>query len=182
MTDGADNAAGRGVKPANKRGTARLGAVQALYQMDIGGSSLTDVINEFTAFRLGKEVDGAQYLDADEHYFKSVVKGVVEDQRVIDPFIHTALAEDWPLKRIDSLLRAILRAGSFELLRRRDVPPKVIISEYIDIAKAFYSDDEPPLVNGVLDRLAHELRSAELPPRVQADDDEDAGGPADKTD
>ena len=79
-------------------------------------------------------------------------------------------------------MRAILRAGSFELLRRRDVPPKVIISEYIDIAKAFYSDDEPPLVNGVLDRLAHELRSAELPPRVQADDDEDAGGPADKTD
>ena len=175
MTDRADNAGGREVKPANKRGTARLGAVQALYQMDIGGASLTDVINEFTAFRLGKEVDGAQYLDADEHYFKSVVKGVVDEQRVIDPFIHTALAEDWPLKRIDSLLRAILRAGSFELLRRRDVPPKVIISEYIDIAKAFYTDDEPPLVNGVLDRLAHELRSAELSPRPASKEDEDEG-------
>ncbi|NBN78176.1 transcription antitermination factor NusB [Microvirga tunisiensis] len=176
MTDGASNAGDREVKPANKRGTARLGAVQALYQMDIGGSSLTDVINEFTAFRLGKEVDGAQYLDADEHYFKSVVKGVVEEQRLIDPFIHTALVEDWPLKRIDSLLRAILRAGGFELLRRRDVPAKVIISEYIDIAKAFYAEDEPRLVNGVLDRLAHDLRSQELPPRPAAGDDGESAG------
>ncbi|GAA0783159.1 transcription antitermination factor NusB [Roseibium denhamense] len=152
----------KNIRPANKRGVARLAAVQALYQMELSGAPLTSVISEFTAFRLGKEMDGEQYRDADEQWFKSIVAGVVEDQKLVDPFIHTALKEDWPLKRIDSLLRAILRSGSFELLRRKDVPAKVIISEYIDVAKAFFEDDEPGLVNGVLDRLAHELRNAEF--------------------
>ncbi len=160
----ADKQAAKNIKPANKRGVARLAAVQALYQMDVGGGSLTSVISEFTAFRLGKEIDGAQYRDADEQWFKHIVAGVVEDQKFLDPFIHTALTEDWPLKRIDSLLRAILRSGSYELLRRKDVPAKVIISEYIDVAKAFFEDDEPGLVNGVLDRLAHDLRNSELEP------------------
>ncbi|WP_282045729.1 transcription antitermination factor NusB [Roseibium album] len=150
------------VRPANKRGVARLAAVQALYQMDVGGASLANVVSEFTAFRLGKEIDGAQYRDADEQWFKQILAGVVEDQKFLDPFIHTALTEDWPLKRIDSLLRAILRSGSYELLRRKDVPAKVVISEYIDVAKAFFENDEPGLVNGVLDRLAHELRNAEF--------------------
>ncbi|WP_417681990.1 transcription antitermination factor NusB [Roseibium sp.] len=149
-------------RPANKRGAARLGAVQALYQMDVGEVSLADVISEFTTFRLGKELDGEQYREADEQWFTDIVKGVVEDQKFLDPFIHTALVEDWPLKRIDSLLRAILRCGSYELLRRKDVPARVIISEYIDVAKAFFEDDEPGLVNGVLDRLAHDLRKAEF--------------------
>ncbi|MCX2723298.1 transcription antitermination factor NusB [Roseibium salinum] len=153
------------VRPANKRGVARLAAVQALYQMDVGGASLASVISEFTAFRLGKEIDGAQYREADEQWFKNIVSGVVHDQKFLDPYIHTALTEDWPLKRIDSLLRAILRSGSYELLRRKDVPAKVIISEYIDVAKAFFEDDEPGLVNGVLDRLAHELRDAEFDAR-----------------
>ncbi|WP_417694895.1 transcription antitermination factor NusB [Roseibium sp.] len=150
------------VRPANKRGTARLAAVQALYQMDVSEAPASDVITEFTAFRLGKELDGEQYRDADAQWFSDIVKGVVADQRFIDPFIHTALKEDWPLKRIDSLLRAIMRAGGFELLRRKDVPPKVIISEYIDVTKAFFEGDEPGLVNGVLDRLAHDLRNAEF--------------------
>lgn len=149
-------------RPANKRGVARLGAVQALYQMDVGGSSMADVISEFTDFRLGKEVDGAQYREADVQWFKDIIEGVVSDQKFLDPFIHTALTEDWPLKRIDSLLRAILRSGSYELLRRRDVPARVIISEYIDVAKAFFDGDEPGLVNGVLDRLAHDLRQVEF--------------------
>lgn len=152
----------KSVRPANKRGAARLGAVQALYQMDVGGASLEGVISEFTAFRLGKELDGELYREADEQWFSDIVKGVVEDQKFLDPFIHTALTEDWPLKRIDSLLRAILRCGSYELLRRKDVPARVIISEYIDVAKAFFEDDEPGLVNGVLDRLAHDLRNAEF--------------------
>jgi transcription antitermination protein NusB len=149
-------------RPANKRGVARLGAVQALYQMEVGGVSLADVISEFTAFRLGKELDGEQYRDADEQWFKDIVKGVVADQKFLDPFIHTALMEGWPLKRIDSLLRAILRSGAFELLRRKDVPARVIISEYIDVSKAFFEEDEPKLVNGVLDRLAHDLRNDEF--------------------
>lgn len=157
-----DKPAGKTVRPANKRGVARLAAVQALYQMELGGAPLTSVISEFTAFRLGKEIDGEQYRDADEQWFKQIVAGVVEDQKFLDPYIHTALTEDWPLRRIDSLLRAILRCGSYELLRRKDVPARVIISEYIDVAKAFFEDDEPGLVNGVLDRLAHELRETEL--------------------
>lgn len=150
------------VRPANKRGTARLGAVQALYQMDVGEASLPHVLSEFAAFRLGKEIDGIQYREADVQWFQDIVKGVVADQKFLDPFIHTALTEGWPLKRVDSLLRAILRAGSYELLRRKDVPARVIISEYIDIAKAFYDEDEPRLVNGVLDRLAHDLRNSEF--------------------
>ena len=159
----------KSVRPANKRGVSRLAAVQALYQMDVGGAPLSSVISEFTAFRLGKEIDGEQYRDADEQWFKAIVSGVYEDQKFLDPFIHKALAEGWPLKRIDSLLRAILRSGAYELLRRKDVPAKVIISEYIDVAKAFFEEDEPGLVNGVLDRLAHELRHSEL-------DGEPAGG------
>ncbi|MBD8875081.1 transcription antitermination factor NusB [Roseibium polysiphoniae] len=160
-----------GPRPANKRGVARLAAVQALYQMDVGGAPLSDVVSEFTAFRLGKELDGEQYRDADEQWFKDIVKGVVADQKFLDPFIHTALSEGWPLKRIDSLLRAILRSGGFELLRRKDVPARVIISEYIDVAKAFFQEDEPGLVNGVLDRLAHDLRNSEfVAPDVQPDE------------
>jgi N utilization substance protein B len=164
MTGKADpeKPADKTVRPANKRGVARLAAVQALYQMELGGAPLTSVVSEFTTFRLGKEIDGEQYRDADEQWFKQIVAGVVEDQKFLDPYIHTALTEGWPLKRIDSLLRAILRCGSYELLRRKDVPAKVIISEYIDVAKAFFEDDEPGLVNGVLDRLAHELRDTEL--------------------
>ncbi len=163
MTGKADpeKPAGKTVRPANKRGVARLAAVQALYQMDVGGAPLTSVVSEFTAFRLGKEIDGAQYREADEQWFKQILAGVVEDQKFLDPYIHTALAEDWPLKRIDSLLRAILRSGSYELLRRKDVPAKVIISEYIDVTKPS-SMMMSGLVNGVLDRLAHELRSGEL--------------------
>jgi len=164
MTGKADQkqAGAKTARQANKRGVARLAAVQALYQMDVGEAPLSSVISEFTAFRLGKEIDGEQYREADEQWFKSILNGVFEDQKLIDPFIHKALVEDWPLKRIDSLLRAILRSGAFELLRRKDVPAKVIISEYIDVAKAFFEDDEPGLVNGVLDRLAHDLRDPEF--------------------
>lgn len=166
---------GSRTRPANKRGTARLAAVQALYQMDVGGTSASSVIGEFTAYRLGKELDGAQYRAADEQWFKDLVNGVVRDQKLLDPFIHTALAEGWPLKRVDNLLRAILRAGGYELLRLKDVPARVIISEYIDVAKAFYEDDEPRLVNGVLDHLAHELRDSEFDGSKPVSDEADVG-------
>ncbi|MBA5776869.1 transcription antitermination factor NusB [Stappia sp. F7233] len=162
MNDRMQKSPEREARPANKRGAARLAAVQALYQMEVGGSQLADVLGEFEAFRLGKEVDGDQYREADAAWFRDLVAGVVAEQRSIDPKIHTALTEDWPLKRIDTTLRAILRAGSFELLRRKDVPARVVINEYIDVTKAFYEGDEPRLVNGVLDRLAHTLRSEEF--------------------
>ena len=150
------------VRPANKRGTARLAAAQALYQMEIAGSELGDVIAEFEAFRLGKEVDGLQFREADAAFFRDIVSGVVREQRRIDPAVHLALTEDWPLKRIDVTLRAILRAGTYELIARKDVPARVVITEYVDVAKAFFGEDEPGIVNGVLDRLARDFRPEEM--------------------
>tara|TARA_R110002124_G_scaffold81527_4_gene214947 strand:+ start:2675 stop:3166 length:492 start_codon:yes stop_codon:yes gene_type:complete len=151
-----------GPRPANKRGAARLGAVQALYQMDIGGTGLQQVVSEFENVRLGKEIDGEQYLEADTAYFRGILAGVVKEQLQLDPIIHKALTPDWPLRRIDSLLRAVLRAATFELLRRKDVPAKVIISEYVDVTKAYFLDDEPKMVNGVLDHIAREIRASEF--------------------
>lgn len=152
----------REVKPANKRGAARLAAVQALYQMEIGGTDLGDVLAEFEVFRLGKELDGLEFRDADPAFFRDIVKGVVDDQLRIDAWVHTALTADWPLKRVDTTLREILRAGAFELAHRKDVPARVAITEYVDVAKAFFVEDEPKIVNGVLDKLARQLRPEEF--------------------
>ena len=146
------------IRHANKRGAARLAAVQALYQMDVAGSGVIEITAEYEAFRLGKEVDGALYREADAQWFRAILAGVVEDQKTIDPIIRQALTEDWPLSRLDSTLRAILRAGVYELMKRDDVPVAVIVSEYIDIAKAFYEEDEPKLVNAVLDRVSRRVR------------------------
>ena len=158
MSDG-ENGAPREVKPANKRGSARLAAGQALYQMDVTGAGILEIASEYEAFRLGKEVDGELYRDADPQWFRAILGGVVDNQRLIDPVIHQTLPETWPLSRVDSTLRAILRAGTYELMKRKDVPVAVIISEYVDIAKAFYDGDEPGLVNGVLDRVASRVRT-----------------------
>lgn len=148
----------RPVKPANKRGAARLAAVQALYQMDVGGTGLLEVVAEYEAHRLGGEIDGETYRDADAAWFRDVVSGVVRGQTAIDPLIHASLPADWPLSRIDTTLRAILRAGTHELSARRDVPVAVIVTEYVDVAKAFYEGEEPGLVNAVLDRVARAER------------------------
>ena len=157
-----NNPTPREIKPANKRGVARLAAVQALYQMEIGGGDLADVVTEFEAFRLGQELDGEEYREADPVFFRDVVAGVVAEQRQIDPRVHQALVDDWPLKRIDVTLREILRAGSWELLKRKDIPAKVVINEYVDVAKAFFVEEEPKIVNGVLDKIARQLRPKEF--------------------
>jgi N utilization substance protein B len=149
-------------KPANQRGTARLGAVQALYQMDIGGTPLPSVVEEFEAHRLGAELEGDQLRPADLDFFRALVSGVVAEQRRIDPVIHAALPPTWPLTRIDLTLRAILRCGVFELLSRRDIPARVVITEYVDVANAFFAADEPGLVNGLLDHVARNLRPEEF--------------------
>ena len=140
----------------------RFGAVQALYQMDVGGAGLTEVVAEYENFRLGREIDGETYLEADPSWFRGIVAGVVKEQKNIDPIIHEALTDDWPLSRIDSTLRAVLRAAVFELTKRPDVAARVIISEYVEVAKAFFDGDEPKMVNGVLDRVGRELRADEL--------------------
>lgn len=147
-----------GSRRANKRGAARLAAVQALYQMDVAGTGILEITSEYETYRLGQEVDGEQYLDADPQWFRAIISGVVGEQRQLDPMVRQRLPEDWPLSRIDSTLRAILRAGAWEIKNRKDVPIAVVISEYVDIAKAFFEGDEPRLVNAVLDRMAKDLR------------------------
>lgn len=149
-------------RAANQRGAARLGAVQALYQMEVGGATLPSVVAEFEAHRLNQELEGEQLRSADFAFFRSLVGGVVDLQRTIDPIIHSALPPTWPLTRIDLTLRAILRCGVFELIERRDVPARVVITEYVDVARAFYEADEPGLVNGVLDMVARDTRPEEF--------------------
>jgi N utilization substance protein B len=130
--------------------------------MELGGATVPDILTEFQTHRLGKEIDGEQYRDADGAFFREIVTGVVDDQRVLAPAIDAALAADWPLQRIDATLRAILRSGAFELAHRSDVPGKVVISEYVDVAKAFFEGEVPAMVNAVLDALARRLRPGEF--------------------
>lgn len=157
----------RGETPnrAASRSAARLAAVQALYQMDMTGIDLNEVVAEFGAHRLGQEVEGEQYCQAEAQFFRDLVEGVVREQRRLDPMIDQQLAEGWRLTRVDSILRAILRSGAFELLLRDDVPARVVITEYVDIAHAFFGEDEPKVVNGILDRLGHKARPQEFAAR-----------------
>lgn len=149
-------------RKANKRGAARLAAVQALYQMDMAGAGLNDILAEFESHWLGREVEGAQYLPAEAAFFRDIVTGVVREQRVLDPMIDEALQQGWPLKRIEAVIRAALRAGAYELSHRRDIPARVVITEYADVAAAFVERDETGMVNAVLDQLARKLRGEEF--------------------
>jgi N utilization substance protein B len=147
---------------ANRRGAARLAAVQALYQMDLASTPLHDILAEFESHWIGREVEGEQYLPAEAAYFRDVVGGVVAEQRRLDPMIDAALAQGWPLKRIETVLRAILRAGTYELAQKRDVPARVVVSEYVDVANAFVGPEETGMVNAVLQQLARQLRAGEF--------------------
>jgi N utilization substance protein B len=149
-------------KKANKRGAARLAAVQALYQMDIGGAGINDIFAEFESHWLGNEVEGDQYLPAEEAFFRDVVAGVLRDQNQLDPLIDDALSKGWPLARIEAILRAVMRAGCYELEHRKDIPARVIISEYVDVAHAFVEGDETGMVNAVLDQIARQFRADEF--------------------
>lgn len=149
-------------RKANRRGAARLAAVQALYQMDIAGTDLKEILAEFESHWIGRELDGAQYLPAEAAFFRDLVSGVLREQRTLDPLVDTALVEGWPLKRIEAILRAVLRAGAYELKHRSDVPARVIVSEYVDIAHAFVDREETGLVNAVLDQIARQCRASEF--------------------
>ncbi|MBM6595524.1 transcription antitermination factor NusB [Microvirga pudoricolor] len=152
-------------KPA-ERSAARLAAVQALYQMDVSGKGVIDALAEFEAFWIGREVEGIEFKPSDTDFFRNILSGVVNNQRAIDQTIDKALAQGWPLTRIEAVLRAILRAGGYELMFRKDVPARVVITEYVDVAHGFYGEDEPGLVNAVLDSVAREVRVGELEKRA----------------
>jgi transcription antitermination protein NusB len=160
----ARNGAPKDERKANRRGAARLAAVQALYQMDIAGTGLTEILAEFESHWIGREVEGAQYLPAEAAFFRDVVSGVVREQRRLDPLVDKVLSEGWPLKRIEAILRAVLRAGAYELGHRGDVPARVVVSEYVDVANAFVDRDETGMVNAVLDRIARQFRAGEFAP------------------
>jgi transcription antitermination protein NusB len=151
-----------GDRKANRRGAARLAAVQALYQMDMTGAGLNEILAQFESYWLGREVEGEQYLPAEAAFFRDIVSGVVDVQRDLDPRIDAALEATWPLKRIEAILRSVLRAGAYELERRTDIPARVVVSEYVDVANAFVDKTETGMVNAVLDRLARNARAEEF--------------------
>jgi transcription antitermination protein NusB len=152
----------RSIGLGERRSAARLAAVQALYQMDLTGKGLDAVIPEFERHWMGKEIEGDRYKPSDGALFRVIVQGVLDRQKRIDPTIDELLAKGWPLKRVEAVMRAILRAGAYELLLTPDTPVKVVISEYVDIARAFFEKEETAMVNAVLDRLAREARAGEL--------------------
>ena len=149
------------VRPANKRAVARLATVLALYQMEQTGGGARDIVKEFELYRFENGLDGEMLRAVDRGWFDGLVTGVVNHQREVDSAIDEALKDGWPLSRIDLTLRALLRAGVFELMYRRDVPLRVVIAEYVEVAKAFFAEEEPRLVNGVLDKIARQVRGEE---------------------
>ena len=151
------------------RSVARLGAAQTLVQMELGGHGAEEAIRDFLDHRSGQEIDGVQYAEADAPMFESVVRGAVEHQVAIDGALDKCLPEEWPLHRLDSVLRSILRCAAFEILFRRDVPARVVMNEYLDIARAFFEGGEAGMANGVMDRLARSARPDEFANKTAAD-------------
>ena len=145
------------------RSVARLAAVQALYQMEVSSIGVEGVIREFTEHRFDRDLEGGEgegvtLASADESFFAELVRGVVEKQRQVDAAIARRLAENWRLERLDATVRAILRAGAYELAHRPDVPTEVAIDEYVELAKSFFEGTEPGFVNGALDAVARDVR------------------------
>ena len=145
-------------RQAKSRAVARLAAVQALYQREMEGTPLARLLDEFHQHRLGQEIEDAQYEKADIAFFDDVVSGVVARQEEIDALLGARLAEGWRLERLDKTLLQILRAGTYELLARADVPTSAAISEYLDVAHAFFDKGDARFANGVLDAVAKAVR------------------------
>src|ERR1700738_880465 len=161
--EGPEAAAARPRGGGRRRSVARLAAVQARYQLELNREiDPESVVREFARHRLGHDIDGDRYGEADPAPFSDIVRGGAGDLDRLDRTISEVLTEEWPLPRFDAFLRAILRAGAYELVHRHDVPPRVSISEYTTIAHAVFSDKEPGLANGVLDKLGRTLRAVEM--------------------
>lgn len=148
------------------RSAARLAAVQALYQMEVAGKGVNEILAEFEAHWIGGEIEGEQYEEADVDLFRDVVKGVLADQLAIDRETDATLQQGWPLRRVEAVMRAVLRAAGYELRGRGDVPARVVIKEYVDVAAAFLGNDEVGMINAVLDKLARKIRAQEFAPRA----------------
>jgi N utilization substance protein B len=144
---------------SRSRSAARLAAVQALYQHEMEGTPIARLLREFHEHRLGATIEDEQYVEAEQSFFDDVVSGADSRRAEIDEAIAGKLAEGWSLERLDRPMRAILRAGTYELLARKDVPVGSVISEYVDVAHAFYDKRESGFVNGLLDAVAKEARA-----------------------
>jgi N utilization substance protein B len=153
---------GRRRQKPPERAAARLGAVQALYQMDIAGTDVGETLAQFATRAAGDDFDNGECGEADYRHLKDVVDGVVCEQNAIDPVVDRILDKAWPLHRLDATVRAIIRAAAFELMFMEKVPARVAISEYVDVASAFFDGEEPRFINGVLDRIARHCRPLEF--------------------
>jgi len=145
---------------SRSRSAARLAAVQAIYQQEMEGTPLPRLLHEFHEHRLGATIEDEQYHEAERDFFDDIVTGVEARSAELDQLIGSRLAEGWTLERLDRPMRAILRAGAYELLARLDVPVGSVISEYVDVAHAFYDKRESGFVNGLLDAIAKGARPA----------------------
>lgn len=141
------------------RSAARLAAVQATYQRAMEQTPLARLLDEFHQHRLGQEIEGDEYADADVAFFDDLVRGVDARGEEIDQLLSAKLAEGWSLARLDRTMAQVLRVGTYELLARKDVPKAAVISEYVDVAKAFFDDSQAKFANGVLDAVAGEVRA-----------------------
>ena len=141
------------------RSAARLAAVQALYQHHLEATPTARLLDEFHQHRLGHTIDDDEFADAEVDFFDDLVRGTIERRSEIDDLLAAKLAEGWTLARLDKTMLQILRAGAYELIARADVPVAAAISEWVDVAKAFFDDREAKFVNGVLDALAKDVRS-----------------------
>ncbi len=148
-------------KPSTRsrsRSAARLAAVQALYQREMERTPIPQLLHEFHHHRLGATIEDEQYAEAEVDFFDDLVRGVDARAEELDALVAARLAAGWSLHRLDRPMRQILRAGAYELLARRDVPTGTVISEYVDVAKAFYDKREASFVNGLLDAVARDVR------------------------
>jgi N utilization substance protein B len=142
------------------RSAARLAAVQALYQQEMEGTPIARLIHEFHDHRLGATIEGATYAEAEQSFFDDLVSGTAARLAEIDALVAGRLAEGWSMERLDKPMKAILRVGTYELIARPDVPTASVISEYLDVADAFYDKREKGFVNGLLDAIAKGARTA----------------------
>ncbi|OWQ96304.1 transcription antitermination factor NusB [Sphingopyxis witflariensis] len=147
-------------KRSQSRSAARLAAVQALYQHEMEGTPVAKLIHEFHMHRIGATIEDAEYADADVEFFDDIVKGTLARSAEIDAAIVARLASGWSMERLDRTMKAILRAGSYELMARSDVPIGAVVSEYVDVAKAFFDAREAGFANGLLDAIGKNVRKS----------------------